>query len=462
MDGYVYIRIIIPITMNEELKQYIESEIIPRYAFFDKAHGLDHAGDVIARALDLGRHYDVSEDILYAAAAYHDTGLAEGRETHHLASGRIIREDVNLAKWFSPEEIETIAQAAEDHRASSGSEPRGIYGKIIAEADRLIDPETVIRRCIQFGLDHEPELNRAGQFERTYSHLVRKYGDGGYLRLWITESPNAEKLEELRGYIRDREKLIPVFDRLYRREVMMPLVSERYLTDERYRNGHIRIINCKPGTDIVGLHTPQQKLLAKEVAKRDDWRGIIEDLSGSFLSGRGLSYEGRMIWGFAINYVKCDIEERLAMMSDFVKAIDGWSVCDQFCCSAKWVKKWKPQVWKRIVEMSIVKDSDLEGPERRGTREFYVRTAVIMAMSYFLGDEKELSATFSMINGISLTEGEPYYIRMGVAWCLATALAKHPDSTREYLSHACIPEDILKLYVRKVRESRITREAMPF
>ncbi len=54
------------------------------------------------------------------------------------------------------EEIETVAQAAEDHRASSDHDPRSIYGRIVAEADRLIDPVTIIRRTIQYVLSHYP------------------------------------------------------------------------------------------------------------------------------------------------------------------------------------------------------------------------------------------------------------------------------------------------------------------
>ena len=80
--------------MNERLKEYVENEVIPRYAFFDKAHREDHARSVIDEALRLAGFYDVDEDMVYAAAAFHDTGLIEGRETHHLVSGRIIREGV--------------------------------------------------------------------------------------------------------------------------------------------------------------------------------------------------------------------------------------------------------------------------------------------------------------------------------------------------------------------------------
>ena len=142
--------------MNQELLEYIESEIIPRYSSFDKAHREDHARSVIAEALRLAGFYDVDADMVYAAAAFHDTGLVEGRETHHLASGRIIREDPRLPEWFSPDQIETIAQAAEDHRASGTSDPRSIYGKIIAEADRDIDPYRIIERCVIFEQNAHP------------------------------------------------------------------------------------------------------------------------------------------------------------------------------------------------------------------------------------------------------------------------------------------------------------------
>ena len=201
--------------LDEELQKYCEEEIIPRYAYFDKAHREDHVRTVISQSLQLASNYDLDPDLVYAAAVYHDTGLSEGRETHHLVSGRIIREDDNLRRWFSPEQIETIAEAAEDHRASASREPRSIYGRILAEADRVIDPETIIRRTIQYGLSNYPELDKDGHWQRTLSHLQEKYGYGGYLKLYIPESPNARRLEELRALIASPEALRPVFDRLF-------------------------------------------------------------------------------------------------------------------------------------------------------------------------------------------------------------------------------------------------------
>ena len=195
------------------LREYIENEIIPRYDAFDGAHRRDHVGYVIDESLKLAEHYGLDMDMVYTVASYHDTGLAVDRKTYHLESVRILRSDELLKRWFSPEQIEIMAQAVEDHRASNNSEPRSIYGKIVAEADRQIDSLTIIRRTISYGLSHYPELDREGHWLRTLEHIREKYADGGYLKLWIPESDNARKLEELRELIRRPALLREIFDR---------------------------------------------------------------------------------------------------------------------------------------------------------------------------------------------------------------------------------------------------------
>ena len=202
----------------KEIQEYIEQEILPRYAELDRAHSIDHARTVIAESLALAAHYEVDQRMLYVAAAYHDLGLCEGREFHHIVSGKIIRADERLRQWFSEEQIEIIACAAEDHRASSKHEPRSIYGRIVAEADRVIDPEVTLRRTVQYGLNNYPQLDDKGQYERFCAHLQEKYAEGGYLRLWIPESKNSDRLAELRRMISDKELLRQTFDRLLSEE----------------------------------------------------------------------------------------------------------------------------------------------------------------------------------------------------------------------------------------------------
>ena len=194
------------------IKEYIYEQIIPQYHAFDSAHREDHALSVMNQAIKLAEDRaasdaDIDMDMLLTAAACHDLGLVNGRENHHLDSGAIIRSDHNLKKWFSEEQIETIAQAAEDHRASGKSVPRSIYGMIVAEADRVIDAETIIQRTIRFGMDRYPELNAEGHMERALAHLKEKYGRGGYLKLWIPWSDNSVKLSYLQDLIEDESAI---------------------------------------------------------------------------------------------------------------------------------------------------------------------------------------------------------------------------------------------------------------
>lgn len=205
---------------HQEIEKHIFEVIVPQYSGFDAAHKEDHAMTVINQAMKLLDMNDelkatLDRDILLVAAACHDLGLVNGRERHHLDSGEIIRHDIQLKKWFSDEEIETIAQAAEDHRASSKNAPRSMYGMLVAESDRVIEGETIIRRTIQFGLRNYPSLEREEQIERAVEHLKEKYGRGGYLKLWIPWSDNGIRLKELQDLISNEAELRKEVVRIY-------------------------------------------------------------------------------------------------------------------------------------------------------------------------------------------------------------------------------------------------------
>jgi uncharacterized protein len=201
--------------IREELKAYIEREILSRYDGFDAAHRRDHADVVVSRSVELAEGLGADVEMAYVIAAYHDTGLAVGREVHHTESKRILLEDSALRRWFAEEDIATMGDAVEDHRASSKQPPRTIYGRIVAEADRLIEPRTILRRTVQFTLTYHPDLDKEEGYARLVEHMREKYDYGGYLRLWIEESDNAKRLEELRRIIADKETLRRLYEEIY-------------------------------------------------------------------------------------------------------------------------------------------------------------------------------------------------------------------------------------------------------
>ncbi|WP_315367904.1 HD domain-containing protein [Prevotella koreensis] len=201
-----------------DLMEFIEKNILPRYATFDKAHNMEHVTNIVRRSLEIARKMGADIDMAYTIAAYHDLGLEGPRAIHHITGGKILAADARLKKWFSADKIKIMKEAVEDHRASASHAPRSIYGKIVAEADRDLTPETVFRRTIQFGISNYPELEKDGQWNRFCEHLENKYSQNGYIKLWIPGSPNEKNLKEIRTLIENKTMLREVFERIYSEE----------------------------------------------------------------------------------------------------------------------------------------------------------------------------------------------------------------------------------------------------
>lgn len=201
-----------------DLVEFIETQILPRYAAFDRAHNMEHVTRVIRRSLELVKTTGADINMVYTIAAYHDLGLSGPRAVHHITGGKILAQDARLKKWFSPQQIQIMREAIEDHRASASRAPRSLYGKIVAEADRDIDPTIVIRRTIQYGLSNYPQFSREEQWHRFQNHLQQKYSTEGYIRLWLPHSPNERALNELRNIISQPERLREFFNRIYDEE----------------------------------------------------------------------------------------------------------------------------------------------------------------------------------------------------------------------------------------------------
>ena len=105
------------------------------------------------------------------------------------------------------------------------------------------------------------------------------------------------------------------------------------LVDSKYQEFHSALV---PGTEnILGVRIPQLRVMAKEIAKRDDWRIFIEATDTKF-------YEEAMLQGMVIGRSKTALDEQMKYVKRFVPRIDNWTVCDIFCGELKSaVKKGK-------------------------------------------------------------------------------------------------------------------------
>jgi 3-methyladenine DNA glycosylase AlkD len=242
-------------------------------------------------------------------------------------------------------------------------------------------------------------------------------------------------------------------------EKLTPLICQRFLNEEKYRQGHIRIINALPGRRILGLHLPEMKQVAKALAKQADVLEILHAFEQEYQANRfSLTYEETLVWGLTINALKCTPDERLNLLQKYIPVLDNWAVCDSFCCNAKWALKIPPQeLWAFLL------------PYYHSIKEFEVRFAIVMSMCYLMKNEW-LPVIFGQLEALDLSKIQseytslpsPYYVRMGMAWLLATALAKFPDETRAFVNGSTLTDDVKRLYARKARESFRTREVSAF
>jgi 3-methyladenine DNA glycosylase AlkD len=256
------------------------------------------------------------------------------------------------------------------------------------------------------------------------------------------------------------------------------LVCERFRSDKRYRDGHLRVVNALPHRSVLGLHAPEIRHVAAtlskegaEVCVNGEWRlcsngaGVIACFEESDCN---LCHEEIVIWGFLINHEKCSVEQRLNLLQRYVPVIDNWAVCDSYCAHAKWMARVDKELLWDFLQQWFSSE-----------REFEVRFALVTAMCYLLNDDW-LEPLFRRINKLPFSSikseyrsergkplapqqgtvqgAAPYYVRMGVAWLLATALDKFPERTRSFVANSHLPDDVVRLYVRKARESRRTRE----
>ncbi len=196
--------------VNQELKNYIEEKVFPEYSKNEKAHGIDHINYVINRSFELVKenNLDVNLNMVYTIASYHDIGHHIDSANHEKISADIMSKDEGLKKFFNKEELKIIKEAIEDHRASSKTEPRTIYGKIVSSADRNNTVEDCLRRTYTYGKRLDPKATDEELFERAHEVLINKFGENGYAKFYFKDSTYEQFLIDIRKLLSNKNNFI--------------------------------------------------------------------------------------------------------------------------------------------------------------------------------------------------------------------------------------------------------------
>lgn len=200
------------------------------------------------------------------------------------------------------------------------------------------------------------------------------------------------------------------------------------VSDKKYLESATKITDSK--YERFGVRVPICREIAKEILKNFSREELAD-----YLEWKSEYFEEVLIRGFVI--AGLPYAEMKKQMFNFVQLIDNWEVCDTFCASLKSVKKNKDD-FLGVVDELLERD------------EFYVRVGLICLMDYYLSPE-DLPIVFEKI--LHVKNREEYYVRMAVAWCLATGFAKFPKETFDFFISAKLPKWTHNKTISKACES---------
>ena len=205
------------------------------------------------------------------------------------------------------------------------------------------------------------------------------------------------------------------------------------LQDSQYRDFQAKLIPSASADKMIGVRTPVLRKLAKDLAKRKDIGGFLNDLPHRY-------FDENQLHAFIISQLK-DYEQCMDEVIRFLPYIDNWATCDQL--SPKIFRKHRPKLIDQIRKWII---SD---------RTYTIRFGIGMLMEHFL-DEDYDPAYPEMVACIRSDE---YYVNMMIAWYFATALAKQYDSILPFIENRRLDPWTHNKTIQKARESyRISPE----
>lgn len=184
-------------------------------------------------------------------------------------------------------------------------------------------------------------------------------------------------------------------------------------------------------TTTFGISIPELKKFALQIAK-EDYKELLDN-------NRFETFEMKLLHAFVLGYAKDDIKTLLKYFEHFMPYVDDWAVNDSLCQSFKIARKYSKIVW------------DFLQRYQKTNKEFESRIVSVMLLSHYLTDEYILDA----IKVLDELYAEKYYAQMGIAWAIATIMAKYPTLCLQYLqSKEChLNKETYNKSLQKIRES---------
>ena len=183
--------------------------------------------------------------------------------------------------------------------------------------------------------------------------------------------------------------------------------------------------------EILGIRIPELKKLAKEIVKTENGIDIFKKMEDKY-------FEEIILHGFLVAYSKIEWNEKIKYIKEIVPKMDSWAITDTFVPALKIKKKDLRQAWNLVLNYIS------------SEKEFEVRFAIIMILDYFITEEY-IDRVIKLLDNV---KHDGYYVKMGVAWCIAEIGVKFNDRATEYLKNNNLDKFTHNKAIQKMIESR--------
>ena len=199
-----------------ELKDYLETVILPRYKNQDLGHNKTHIQEVLKYSLQLIEFFpELNPNIVMTAVYYHDLGNLIDRDSHHIISANIVLADKRLLEWFTEKEILTISGACRNHRDSNkNKENMTLLEKVINDADGCdgVKIDRMLERAFLYNYHKYQNLKSLPEiYDEIFNHLGSKYSTNGYAKSFIldeTEKITKTQLTQRNNLFKNKKEFI--------------------------------------------------------------------------------------------------------------------------------------------------------------------------------------------------------------------------------------------------------------
>lgn len=189
-----------------------------------------------------------------------------------------------------------------------------------------------------------------------------------------------------------------------------------------------------PGVEnVLGIKIPHLRQLARKIAKSDP-TGYLSHCDTFYM-------EERLLHGLVLGYIlpSEDLDIYLQQVTDFVKIINSWSVCDTFSFAGGnlFVMQHDSELWEYLKRWM------------KSEAEYEIRFGVVMAKKYFIND-KYIN---ELLHCMDTIRHEGYYVKMAVAWTVSECFVKYPKQTGEFLLYNQLDDFTYNKSLQKIVES---------